>query len=98
MNTHHQAKDFASLNIKDLIHKGHSATSRISLPVVPNFSRVLTVQIQEADLPVKKKKLTGKPTMRAASQVKGVKRWDAKSHKSSDWDGLRRVSSPRKIF
>ncbi|CAD0112681.1 unnamed protein product [Aureobasidium uvarum] len=59
-------------------------------PNVPNFSRILTIRAQGSNSPVKKQKKPAPAVMRNPSKLSGVKRWDARSHKSADWDGLRR--------
>ncbi|KAK6001538.1 hypothetical protein QM012_002869 [Aureobasidium pullulans] len=57
---------------------------------VPNFSRILTIRAHGSDSPVKKRKKPEQAVMRNPSKLSSVKRWDAQSHKSADWDGLRR--------
>ncbi|KAG9848614.1 hypothetical protein KCU77_g7955, partial [Aureobasidium melanogenum] len=57
---------------------------------VPNFSRILTINAKGSDSPVKKRNKPEQAVMRNPSKLPTVKRWDAQSHKSADWDGLRR--------
>ncbi|KAH0373880.1 hypothetical protein KCU65_g196, partial [Aureobasidium melanogenum] len=57
---------------------------------VPNFSRILTIHAKGSDSTSKKQKKPEQAVMRNPSKVSTVKRWDAQSHKTADWDGLRR--------
>lgn len=65
---------------------------------VPNFSRIIPAQTQAAASSPRKRKRLGQSAMRNPGKVTGVKRWDAKTHQSSDWDGLRRVSFTLDFF
>ncbi|THY32878.1 hypothetical protein D6D00_01386 [Aureobasidium pullulans] len=83
----HSSRCSASLDIRD--------SQKVLLPGpptpgVPNFSRILSVRAQGSNLSVKKRKKPEQSTMRNPSKVQGVKRWDAKTHKTANWDGLRR--------
>jgi len=66
------------------------STSASRNPNVPNFSRILSIRAQGSDSPVKTRKTLKQAAMRNPSKLSSVKRWDAQSHKSADWDGLRR--------
>ncbi|KAI5260953.1 hypothetical protein E4T47_09532 [Aureobasidium subglaciale] len=88
----HGLPSSASLDIRDTqkVLLPGPPSSRLRSANVPNFSRVLTIRAQGSASPAKKRKKPEQAIMRVPSKVSSVKRWDAKTHKTTDWDGLRR--------